>query len=174
MQGSYFGTEVGLWQHSVLSCFLPHTHKRRHPQGGNMEFPEHQQSGWFLSCREADFHQLFSMKWKARGCKGVRQKVTLGQNRTCVAGCKSEHEEWAARLHRVYRPGTYFPKAKHSSFTEDPLETRRVSGNCTSILGSYSPITAGWRIKDKAHQSKHTTWTDRVPKPHYGCNVVAA
>lgn len=37
---------------------------------------------------------------------------------------------------------TYFPKAKHSSFTDDPLATETMSENWTSILGSYSPITA--------------------------------
>lgn len=36
---------------------------------------------------------------------------------------------------------TYFPKAKHSSFTVVPLAVGTVSGNCTSIFGSYSPIT---------------------------------
>lgn len=44
-------------------------------------------------------------------------------------------------LHRANVSDTYFPKAKHSSFTDDPLETWRVSGNWTSIFGSYSPIT---------------------------------
>lgn len=133
-----------------------------------MEFPEHEWSGWFLSCREVDFHPLFSMKWKARGCKGDTQKVMwacLPEQSKCVSDHKSE--EWMKSeqrdCKRTCRPDTHFPKAKHSSFTEDPLETGRVSGNCTSILGSYSPITAAWRIKDKANQSKHTTWTHSVP-----------
>lgn len=130
-----------------------------------MESPERRWSGWFLSCREVDFHQLFSMKWKALGCKGDTQK---GQKGLCVCVCvwppiRRVTEEWAARLRRVYGPDTHFPKAKHSSFTEEPLETGRVSGKRTSILGSYSPITAAWRIKDKANQSKHTTWPRGVP-----------
>lgn len=37
----------------------------------------------------------------------------------------------------------YFPRAKHSSFTVDPLATWTNSGNWTSIFGSYSPITPG-------------------------------
>lgn len=41
------------------------------------------------------------------------------------------------------RMKTYFPSAKHSSFTVEPLAAARVSGNWTSILGSYSPITPG-------------------------------
>lgn len=36
---------------------------------------------------------------------------------------------------------TYFPRAKHSSFTVEPLATWTNSGNWTSIFGSYSPIT---------------------------------
>lgn len=36
---------------------------------------------------------------------------------------------------------TYFPSAKHSSRTVEPLATWTISGNCTSIFGSYSPIT---------------------------------
>lgn len=35
----------------------------------------------------------------------------------------------------------YFPRAKHSSFTVDPLAMWTNSGNWTSIFGSYSPIT---------------------------------
>ena len=35
---------------------------------------------------------------------------------------------------------TYFPRAKHSSFTTDPFAAGTVSAKCTSILGSYSPI----------------------------------
>lgn len=35
----------------------------------------------------------------------------------------------------------YFPRAKHSSFTVEPLATWTNSGNWTSIFGSYSPIT---------------------------------
>lgn len=37
--------------------------------------------------------------------------------------------------------GTYFPSAKHSSLTVELLATGTTSGNCTSIFGSYSPIT---------------------------------
>lgn len=44
---------------------------------------------------------------------------------------------------------TYFPKAKHSSFTDDPLETWRVSGKWTSIFGSYSPITTTRKTRTK-------------------------
>ena len=33
------------------------------------------------------------------------------------------------------------PRAKHSSLAVAPLAVGTVSGNCTSILGSYSPIT---------------------------------
>ena len=62
---------------------------------------------------------------------------------------------WGVELQRVNVPDTYFPKAKHSSFTEDPLETCRASGNWTSIFGSYSPITAAWRIKAN-HISQNT------------------
>lgn len=58
-------------------------------------------------------------------------------------------------LHRANVSDTYFPKAKHSSFTDDPLETWRVSGNWTSIFGSYSPITTAWRIKAN-HISQNT------------------
>lgn len=36
---------------------------------------------------------------------------------------------------------TYFPSAKHSRRTVEPLATWTISGNCTSIFGSYSPIT---------------------------------
>lgn len=36
---------------------------------------------------------------------------------------------------------TYFPNAKHSRRTVEPLATWTTSGNCTSIFGSYSPIT---------------------------------
>lgn len=110
---------------------------------------------------------ISSSPWNGRhGAAEVTHKRSRGLiscNSTCVSGHKSDHEEWAARLHRVLSPRTYFPKAKHSSFTDDPLETRRASGNCTSILGSYSPITAAWRIKDKANQSKRPAWTRSVP-----------
>lgn len=41
----------------------------------------------------------------------------------------------------VGRGSTYFPRAKHSSLAVAPLAVGTVSGNCTSILGSYSPIT---------------------------------
>lgn len=46
------------------------------------------------------------------------------------------------------RTGTYFPRAKHSSLAVPPLAVETVSGNCTSILGSYSPITPANRKKD--------------------------
>ncbi len=36
---------------------------------------------------------------------------------------------------------TYFPSAKHSRRTVELLDTWTISGNCTSIFGSYSPIT---------------------------------
>ena len=36
---------------------------------------------------------------------------------------------------------TYFPRAKHSSFTADSFAAGTESGKWTSILGSYSPIT---------------------------------
>lgn len=36
---------------------------------------------------------------------------------------------------------TYFPNAKHSRRTVEPLATWTTSGNCTSIFGSYSPMT---------------------------------
>lgn len=39
------------------------------------------------------------------------------------------------------RASAYFPRAKHSSLTVEPLATWTNSGNWTSILGSYSPIT---------------------------------
>lgn len=130
--------------------------------------------------REVDFYlarewiSISSSPWNGRhGAAEVRRERSRGPaccNSSCASGRKSDHEEWAARLHRVYSPNTYFPKAKHSSFTDDPLETRRASGNCTSILGSYSPITAAWRIKDKANQSKCTTWTRSVP--HLIMNVM--
>lgn len=48
----------------------------------------------------------------------------------------------------------HFPKAKHSSFTDDPLEAWRVSGNGASMFGVYSPMTATWKVK--AYQSKYT------------------
>ena len=38
---------------------------------------------------------------------------------------------------------TYFPRAKHSSLTVSPLAARTDGGKCTSILGSYSPMTPG-------------------------------
>lgn len=41
----------------------------------------------------------------------------------------------------------YFPRAKHSSFTVDPLATWTNSRNWTSIFGSYSPITPGREIQ---------------------------
>lgn len=45
--------------------------------------------------------------------------------------------EWVLLSHS----GTYFPSAKHSSLTVELLATGTTSGNCTSIFGSYSPIT---------------------------------
>lgn len=36
---------------------------------------------------------------------------------------------------------THLPSAKHSSLAVPPLAVGTVSGNCTSIFGSYSPIT---------------------------------
>lgn len=36
---------------------------------------------------------------------------------------------------------TYFPRAKHSRRTVTPLAANSLWGKCTSILGSYSPIT---------------------------------
>lgn len=39
---------------------------------------------------------------------------------------------------------TYFPRAKHSSLTVTPLAASTDVGKCTSILGSYSPMTPGW------------------------------
>lgn len=41
----------------------------------------------------------------------------------------------------IMRRGTYFPSAKHSSLTVELFATGTTSGNCTSIFGSYSPIT---------------------------------
>lgn len=35
----------------------------------------------------------------------------------------------------------YFPRAKHSSFTDESFAACIVSGKRTSIFGSYSPIT---------------------------------
>lgn len=43
----------------------------------------------------------------------------------------------------IIHSGTYFPSAKHSSFTVELLATGTTSGNWTSIFGSYSPITPG-------------------------------
>lgn len=76
---------------------------------------------------------------------------------------------------------TYFPSAKHSSFTVEPLAAGSVSGNWTSILGSYSPITPvedNWKryflvlkaffltlvlhhIKNQVYFS-HTPFTERI------------
>lgn len=46
------------------------------------------------------------------------------------------------------RGGTYLPRAKHSSLAVAPLAVGTVSGNCTSILGSYSPMTPVNRDKE--------------------------
>lgn len=48
---------------------------------------------------------------------------------------------------------TYFPSAKHSSLTVEPFATGTISGNWTSIFGSYSPITPGeWKAAlNQAH-----------------------
>lgn len=50
-----------------------------------------------------------------------------------------ESSSWSNNTPR----GTYFPSAKHSSLTVELLATGTTSGNCTSIFGSYSPITPG-------------------------------
>lgn len=52
--------------------------------------------------------------------------------------------------------GTYFPRAKHSSLAVAPLAVETVSGNCTSILGSYSPITP---VNRKKGLSLGDPWT---------------
>lgn len=39
------------------------------------------------------------------------------------------------------RQKSYFPRAKHSSLTDEPFAAYVVSGKRTSIFGSYSPIT---------------------------------
>lgn len=44
------------------------------------------------------------------------------------------------RKHASRNPA-YFPRAKHSSVTVDPLAAETLSGKLTSIFGSYSPIT---------------------------------
>lgn len=70
----------------------------------------------------------------------------------------SKYNVWLAFTYKVWRsdegtyPSTswvpaYFPRAKHSSFTVDPLATWTNSGNWTSIFGSYSPITPGRGIQ---------------------------
>lgn len=51
---------------------------------------------------------------------------------------------------------TYLPKAKHSSLTVAPWATWTTSGNCTSIFGSYSPITP---------EERNTHWK----KNHFTC-----
>lgn len=63
---------------------------------------------------------------------------------------------------------TYFPKAKHSSLTDDPLETWRVSGNWTSIFGSYSPITTAWG-KKQITSFKTQNSDMQFPVIHIGC-----
>lgn len=68
------------------------------------------------------------------------------------------------------RAGTYFPRAKHSSLAVAPLAVETVSGNCTSILGSYSPITPANRKKDLSLGDPLTTYA-RVP-PFTLCLVV--
>lgn len=50
--------------------------------------------------------------------------------------CKSA-EDW----NHASRNSAYFPRAKHSSVTVDPLAASTLSGKLTSIFGSYSPIT---------------------------------
>lgn len=122
-----------------------------------------------------DFHQLVSMRWKAQGCGGHTQKVKLATCSCshwpegllpCLSVCffviqdvwplpKSDNAVWGEKLHCDNVSDTYFPKAKHSNFTDDPLETWRVSGNWTSIFGSYSPITTAQRIKAN-HISQNT------------------
>lgn len=47
---------------------------------------------------------------------------------------------------------TYFPRAKHSSLTVAPLAASTDVGKCTSILGSYSPMTPA---KFKTEECKH-------------------
>lgn len=66
-------------------------------------------------------------------------------NITWLALCMDESRAYFTgshtHTHKLKTRLPYFPRAKHSSFTTDSFAAGTESGKCTSILGSYSPIT---------------------------------
>lgn len=119
-------------QSFFLLCSLPHTRTCPRPLAGSKGSPSRR---WF------SLHPLYERKglrppdaslWTVPDC--VRWGET-SQTQKEIQGLITSSFYWG------HPYNTYFPNAKHSRRTVEPLATWTTSGNCTSIFGSYSPIT---------------------------------
>lgn len=101
-------------------------------------------------------------------CDTVRNIIATAASRQREPEAPRLEWKTADDWNHASRNPAYFPRAKHSSVTVDPLAAGTLSGKLTSIFGSYSPITPA----ENTHRQEKKKTSCSVPSIIHGAQAI--